>query len=508
MKSKKIINIEHAEKLIKKLRIKNKKIVLCHGVFDLLHIGHIKHFQEAKSFGDILIVTITPDKYVNKGPNRPAFNSQLRSESLQALECIDYVVVNKWQTAKETIKFLKPDIYCKGPDYKKRKNDITKKIYDEEEAIKSIKGEIKFTSREVYSSGNLLNDFINIHTDEQNEYLKKIRKKFSYEDIKKLIAKLKSIKVLVLGETIIDKYVFCETLGKSGKDPILALREINIEEYFGGAIAVSNHLSNFCESIKLFTMIGEKKEYKKNIINNTSNNISIKFFYKDNSPTIIKKRFIDNINKNKILGVYEINDEMISIYDQKKIENQLYKLKGKLDHIIVADYGHGFISEKTARSLSKVCNSISLSAQLNSANLGLHTINKYKNIETVVINEMELRQEMKDKYSKIKSIMKKMANIMNLTNLIVTRGIHGSILFDNTKNSYLECPAFTSNVVDKIGAGDAMLSIISVALKAGIDQRLSLLLSSIAAAQSVESIGNSISVDKDKMLKVIENITK
>ena len=99
MKSKKIINIDKAKKLIKQLRIKNKKIVLCHGVFDLLHIGHIKHFQEAKSFGDILIVTITPDKYVNKGPNRPAFNSQLRSESLQALECIDYVVVNKWQTA-------------------------------------------------------------------------------------------------------------------------------------------------------------------------------------------------------------------------------------------------------------------------------------------------------------------------------------------------------------------------------------------------------------------------
>ena len=76
------------------------------------------------------------------------------------------------------------------------------------------------------------------------------------------------------------------------------------------------------------------------------------------------------------------------------------------------------------------------------------------------------------------------------------------------KNLYIECPAFASNVVDKIGAGDAMLSIVSIAFRAGIDKRLSLLLSSLAAAQSVESIGNSISVDKDKMLKVIQNLIK
>ena len=100
----KIVSFENLIKISKLKRSRNKKIVLCHGVFDLLHIGHIKHLQEAKTFGDILIVTITPDKFVQKGPNRPAFNSQLRLEALQALECIDYVSINKWMTATDTIK--------------------------------------------------------------------------------------------------------------------------------------------------------------------------------------------------------------------------------------------------------------------------------------------------------------------------------------------------------------------------------------------------------------------
>ena len=91
MKSKKIITFENAVSLVAKLKKQNKKVVLCHGVFDLLHIGHIKHFQEAKKFGDVLIVSLTDDKYVNKGSNRPAFNISLREEALAAISKIDYV---------------------------------------------------------------------------------------------------------------------------------------------------------------------------------------------------------------------------------------------------------------------------------------------------------------------------------------------------------------------------------------------------------------------------------
>src|SRR3989338_5433489 len=103
--------------IIQQFKEKGKKIVQCHGVFDLLHPGHIRHFEAAKREGDMLIVTLTKDKYVNKGPGRPVFNQRLRAESIAALECVDYVAINDWPTATNAIKKLKPHIYAKGSDY-------------------------------------------------------------------------------------------------------------------------------------------------------------------------------------------------------------------------------------------------------------------------------------------------------------------------------------------------------------------------------------------------------
>jgi len=254
-------------------------------------------------------------------------------------------------------------------------------------------------------------------------------------------------------------------------------------------------------------MIGEKKEYKKDIIKNNKKNISVNFFYKNNSPTIVKKRFVDSINKNKILGVYEINDDLMDAKQQNNIQTQLSKLKGKVDHVLVADYGHGFISEKTAKYLTSMCKSISLSAQLNAtSNFRINTIDKYKKIQTLVINEMELRQEMYDRTSQIKTLMKKLTKRIQLQYLIVTRGANGSILYDKRNNQFSVCPEFASNVVDKVGAGDAMLSVVSIALSSGIDKNLSLLLGSLASSQSIETMGPGMSVDKNKILNTIENL--
>ena len=125
--TRKNVSIERLKEVIAKLKISGKKIVLCHGVFDLLHIGHINHFQEAKNYGDILVVTVTSDQYVNKGPNRPAFDEQNRITALAALKVIDYVALNRNPTAISAIKELKPDFYCKGPDYKSHDDDISGK---------------------------------------------------------------------------------------------------------------------------------------------------------------------------------------------------------------------------------------------------------------------------------------------------------------------------------------------------------------------------------------------
>ena len=155
----KILEIEELAKKIQILKFKGKKIVLCHGCFDLMHIGHIKYFQASKKMGDILIVTVTPDIYVDKGPGRPVFNQDLRAESIAALECVDYVDVNKWPTAEETLRLLRPDIYIKGQEFEKLE-DKTGKIQKEYEIIKEIGAEIRFTHEIVFSSTKLINEYL------------------------------------------------------------------------------------------------------------------------------------------------------------------------------------------------------------------------------------------------------------------------------------------------------------------------------------------------------------
>ena len=142
---------------IRLLRCQKKqiKIIHCHGCFDLMHIGHIKYFQAAKRMGDILVVTVTPDVYVCKGEGRPVFNQELRTEAIDALECVDYVTINKWVTAVKAIKLIRPDVYVKGQEFENLE-DKTGKIQEECEAIKEIRAEIKFTHEIVFSSSKIL----------------------------------------------------------------------------------------------------------------------------------------------------------------------------------------------------------------------------------------------------------------------------------------------------------------------------------------------------------------
>jgi rfaE bifunctional protein nucleotidyltransferase chain/domain len=151
----KIIGIEELAHKVKELKAKGKTVVHCHGCFDLMHPGHIKYFQASKDMGDVLIVTVTPDIYVDKGPGRPIFNQDLRAESIAALECVDYVAINRWPTAEETLRLIKPNIYVKGQEFEKLE-DKTGKIQREAGVVKEVGAKLQFTHEIVFSSTELL----------------------------------------------------------------------------------------------------------------------------------------------------------------------------------------------------------------------------------------------------------------------------------------------------------------------------------------------------------------
>ncbi len=504
---KKIKTLKKLQQITADLKAKGKKVVHCHGVFDLLHIGHIKHFEEAKTFGDVLIVTITPDEFVHKGPNRPAFTTSLRLEALAALESVDYVAANKWPIAVETIKALEPDIYCKGPDYKNHSHDFTGKIDDEEKAVVSVGAEIKYTNDINFSSSSLLNKFGDLYSDEQKSFIKKIVDKHSFDSIKTKVEELKNLKVLVIGETIIDQYVFCEALGKSGKEPVLVLRDLETQQYLGGVLAIARHLSAFCNNVTVLSFLGNKKEQKKFIEENIEENIKLNFLIKSNSPTIIKRRFLDKVDSKKVLGVYSINDDPLTKKDEAKFIDAIDKLIKNHDLVIVSDYGHGIITSQVAEHISNTKKFVSLNAQVNAANIGTHNIRKYHEIACLIINSSELRHEMRQREGELVNLATNLKEVIAASYLTVTQGRAGAFLLNDSK-SLINCPGFAVDIVDKIGAGDALLALLSVCLFSEIDEELALFIASLAAAQSVESIGNSRPVNKVELLKTISHSLK
>jgi rfaE bifunctional protein nucleotidyltransferase chain/domain len=154
----KILNLQELAEQVGRLRSEGKKIVHCHGNFDLMHPGHIKYFQAAKKMGDCLVVTVTPDRYVDKGEGRPVFNEVLRAESIAALECVDFVAINQWSTAVETLRLLKPHIYVKGQEFENLE-DKTGKIQREFDVTRQIGCEMRFTHEIVFSSTELLSKY-------------------------------------------------------------------------------------------------------------------------------------------------------------------------------------------------------------------------------------------------------------------------------------------------------------------------------------------------------------
>lgn len=496
------------DKQLTNIKKNNKKIVLCHGVFDLFHIGHLNHINEAKKHGDILIISITNDKYVNKGPGRPFFNIKDRLQILSSIKYVDYVITSDSPNSVGIINKIKPDIYFKGPDYINLKDDFTGFIKKEINAVKKNKGKIIYGTGKTYSSSKILNKISN-STEDQKKVISEIKNNYSFNLIsKKIFENYQKLKILVIGEMIIDKFIFCTALGKSGKEAILNLEKNLEREFIGGVGAIGNHLSDFSKKIDIITYLGSFNSKKNFILKNLKKNVKLDFLTKKLSPTIIKSKIIDSSNNSKLIGLYDFNDKNLSPKEELSLYAKINKNIENYDIVIVSDYGHSFISQKIANYLSRKKNVI-VNTQLNSANLGYHTIGKYKNSNWAIINEVELRHELRDRYTNVKSLMIKLSQKLMIKNLIVTAGKNGSYYYSQKFKKIIHCPAFASNIVDKIGSGDSFMAIFSIMnICFPKNHLLSLFLSSLATTQVLEGFGNEKTINLTNLLKATKYILK
>lgn len=502
----KTVDLERLVQVLGEHRQRGQTIAQCHGVFDLLHVGHLRHFQRAREGADVLVVTVTPDRFVNKGPGRPVFNEALRCEALAALDCVDYVAVNRWPTATEAIGLLRPHFYVKGSEYRNAGNDLTGKIAREQQAIEAVGGQLVFTDDIVFSSSSLLNAHVAPLSDQMRTFLEAFRARYSFGDVTGWFDRVSRTHVLLVGETILDEYHYCQTIGKSGKEPILAARYSHAEKHAGGVLAIANHLAAFCGKVTLVTQLGELDPQEEFVRGSLHPAVEAHFLRVKDAPTIVKRRFVETYPFQKLFEIYVMNDEQ-DASAQADLARELRPLLGASDLVIAADYGHGMLEGEAVELLSRESRFLCLNTQKNAGNHGFNTVSKYSRADFVSISEAELRLDARRKSAPIGSLVEALARRMHCRSLIVTRGGSGCLCYDPAEPP-VEVPALTSHVKDRVGAGDAVFAVTSLLSHVGAPLPVVGLAGNAAGAQAVATVGNRTALDRVAMLKHVQHLLK
>jgi len=508
----KVKTLEEIEELVLKLKQEGRKIVHCHGVFDVVHYGHVRHFLSAKEQGDILIVTITPDRFIQKGPGRPFFTEEIRLEYLAAIQCIDYVVLNKWDTAIETIKIIRPDFYVKGKEVLNNK-DIDKieqegksgsNLSLEIDALKSVGGKLFLTEEVTFSASRIINQITSSISEETKEFLRNLKTKFDINKINEILDSLKDLKVLIIGDYILDEYIYGLSLEKTGKNPLIAYKRMNSETFLGGVFAVANHVSGFAKEVSLITCVGD--DCFSYIDCNLNKGVEKNIFVQHGSKTLIKTRYLDNYTNAKLFEIYNTDELKIDEDHEERVLKYLETNLHRFDLIIVTDFGHGMLSFKIKEYLVNSDKFLAINSQLNAGNLGYNFITKYNRANFVSLSERELRLPFQEKTSDIKIPIIKLSQRLNLEKINITLGKSGSIYFQN--GNYYNAPSFTTSPIDTVGAGDAVLSLTSLLSYKNIDPEIIPFLGNSIGALAVKIVGNKRPVDLQELKKFVAYVLK
>jgi cytidyltransferase-related domain len=494
---------DYREQIKPKLKQENKTVVLCHGVFDLVHPGHIIHFEQAKNMGDVLVVSITSEKYVRKGPGRPYFNDEMRMKFLEAIEYIDYVMLSEGYTVDDIVEVVEPDIYVKGEEYKKPNDDITGKISEEQELVEKHGGQIKFTGGQVFSSTRLINTALSGLPEDVRCYMENFKQRHSMEEIKRYAEKIRDLKVLVIGDIIIDRYTYCAVQGIMSKDMGYSARLKGTEECFGGAAAVARHLASFSENVTLMSVIGNEETIRLRMFEELADRINLKLVYSEKVPTIVKCRYLTRNEKReeyrKIFAINNIPEEYGYENNAKeKFADKLLESIDGYDVVFLCDFGHGLVDGTVMEMVQERAKYLVLNCQTNSSNKGMNIITKYRRADAFTLDQQELSLAYPSYYDDEEIKLKKLGGHLKGKGWL-TRGALGALQIND--GNIEKCPAFTLSVKDTIGAGDAFFALAGIFTSVGAPVEIGTFMGNIGGAIGANIVANNESVEKVNALK-------
>jgi len=490
-------------------RTAGRTVALAHGVFDLVHMGHVRHLEAAHREGDILIVTVTADAHVNKGPGRPIFPELMRAEMLGALEYVDWVGVNHSPSAETVLNTVKPNVYVKGADYENPEDDITGRIVQEQNTVEKHGGRLVFTRDITFSSSSLINRYLNVYDPPLRDFLERMRRDGGLKGLLNLIEAVKDYRVVLVGDTIIDEYQYVRPMGKAAKENIIASQFESREVFSGGVIAAANHVASFCREVEIVTALGDSDSYEDLVRSQLLPNVKLTAIVRPNAPTVRKSRFVDPSYMRKLFEVYFFDDSPFDAETEELVAAKVAAATDGADVVIAADYGHGLITGRIVSVLRDNARFLAVNAQTNAGNQGFNLITKYKHADYICLDAPEARLAVADKYSEIIEMVEtKLSKCIDCDRIIITHGQHGCIIFERGNGPAVRVPAFTNTVIDTVGAGDAFLAVTAPLAKAGGRLEEIGFIGNAAGAIKVGIVGHRQYVAKVPLVKFLTAIMK
>ena len=502
--SHKIKTVEQLKDLIKDRPRKNK-VIMCHGTFDVVHPGHIRHLLFAKSKADILIASLTADMHIAKGNMRPYVPEDLRAINLAALEMVDYVVIDRDPTPLKNLSILQPDLFAKGYEY--TAGSINTKTQEEISVIEGYGGELIFTPGDIVYSSSALIELSPPSIAVEKLMILMAAEGIKFSQLRHVLESLSGIKIHVVGDTIVDSYTYCTMIGGMTKTPTMSVRLEKKVDYTGGAAVVAKHLRAAGADVTFSTILGDD-EFKNFVINDLNScGVNVRPIIDATRPTTNKNAIV--AESYRLLKVDTLDNRSISEKMQYVLIKQIKETS--VQAIVFSDFRHGIFNRDTIPLLSDAIpkNVFKVADSQVASRWG--NILEFQGFDLLTPNEREARFALGDQDSVVRPLARDLYRQSACKSLFLKCGGRGMMVYrslnENDMRAFFVIESFAERVVDAVGAGDALLAYSTLAMVFSKNEVISAILGSIAAGIECEHEGNW-PVTPDQILKRIDNIEK
>jgi rfaE bifunctional protein kinase chain/domain/rfaE bifunctional protein nucleotidyltransferase chain/domain len=472
-------------------RADGKTVVHCHGCFDIVHPGHIQHLQFARSLGDILIVSVSADTHVNKGVDRPLIPDDLRASSLAALECVDCVYINPSPTAVELLDELQPDVYVKGREYERIQDP---RFLAERDMVVRHGGRVVFSSGEVVYSSTALIGAMGGRDIFNDEKVLRLRDRYdlSTAQLQNTLQRARGLKIVVVGDYILDRYHFCDATGVAGEGPMLSLRSMQDRDYDGGAGVIALHLAGLDARPTLVSALADDELSRQIEMRLAAGGVDVQC-YRGRREVVCKHRYL--VDQTKLFKVDEGTPTPGDTQLEGLLAARIMAAAEGAAAVVFADFGYGVI---TASLLDRIVPKLRKIVPVLTADVSGRQGNllRFRGFDLLCPTEREARETLHDFSNGLGAVVWDLLKATEARSAIITLGKQGLVTFDRKDGSLADrlsseyLPALSQGAIDPLGCGDALLATATLALAAGGSLQAAAFLGSIAAGVEAQEIGN------------------